>query len=469
MSKYSIHEIQCPHCERKIKVNVADSINVTLDADEFFKVRSGKVFEVLCPECTKEFTYKHPLLFHDMEKRFMVQYAPDIESFKNFIKYSESMNFTYKDTFAKDYKYRVVLENINQFIEKVEILSFGLNDIAIEIYKEIFYQEMGLENVKDIIIEFNLKFNKKRLAVYYNDNKQPVFYNIDEETYSMMLKEVDSLNRHNDYIVDRRFILKLFDENINNDTIQQEIINELESENADELRNEAVNLAKNHEYDKALEILLPLALKGDKSSQNDIGVVYEKIKDYENSAKWYKVCDNELSTKNLLKLYDNNKVNFTKEEYIKACNKLIDLKNEKGYLYLSYIYQKDILDYDKAFEVLLKGLISCDNTVGLVFELGYLLEKGIGCKQDHFKSHKCYEAILDRGSSAVVHYNYALQCQQGRGCKQDILKAIKHYEIAVKKSNYYDAIRQLIEIYSHENYKNEKRLNELKLLIKDVA
>jgi hypothetical protein len=42
MSKYSIHEIQCPHCERKIKVNVADSINVTLDADEFLTFTNEK-------------------------------------------------------------------------------------------------------------------------------------------------------------------------------------------------------------------------------------------------------------------------------------------------------------------------------------------------------------------------------------------------------------------------------------------
>lgn len=476
MSKFSLHEIKCPCCGNEFKENIADSLNVTLDNDSFKKVRTGKVFKIKCPKCKKEFFLNHPFLYHDMEKHFMVQYAPDTRTFKEFIEYADKAYNQFGNIFDKGYKYRVVLGNVQQFIEKVEILSYGLNDIAIEAYKEIFYSEMELEDVKDIFIEFNKDFNNNRLAVYFESNgKEPEFYNIDEKVYNSMfelLKQLNIYDRHNDYIVDRRFILKMFDTEKDNSPIHPEVLKELEELEINNLRDKAVKLAKEGKYEEALEILLPIAESGDKNSQNDIGVVYEKLKDFERSAMWYKLCGNELSTENLLKHYDNKRVKFTVEEYFDACNKLIECKNANGYLYLSYIHQNNSMgveDQKKAFNILLKGLINCEETVGLIFEIGYLLEKGIGCEQDHYKSHMCYEAILDRGSSAVVHYNYALQCYQGRGCKQDINKAIKHYEIAVNKSKYYDAIEDLIEIYSLEEYKNESRILELKSLLDNVA
>lgn len=476
MSKFSIHKINCPHCKKEIEVNVADSLNSSLNNDSLNKLRTAEVFRVLCPKCNKKFFYNHPFLYHDMEKRFMVQYAPDTRTLKEFIDFADKTHEQFGDVFDKEYKYRVVYGNIQQFIEKVEVLSYGLNDIIIETYKEIFFNEMGLQDVKEMFVEFNKDFTQKRLAIYYVDNnKKPDFYNIDDEIYQSMFSLFDKINiqnRHNDYIVDNRFVLKMLDEKLDNEPIHREVLKELEDIEISNLREGAVKLAKDGKYEEALEILLPLAESGDKNSQNDIGVVYEKLKDYEQSARWYKLCDNELSTENLLKHYDRKRVKFTAEEYIYACNKLIDYGNENGYLYLSYIYQnnnKGVENHKKAFEILLKGLINCESTVGLIFELGYLLERGIGCEVDNYKSHKCYEAILNRGTTSVVHYNYALQCYQGRGCEQDIPKAIKHYEIAVSKSNYYDAIEDLIEIYSTEEYKNEDRLKQLKEIIEVVA
>lgn len=103
---------------------------------------------------------------------------------------------------------------------------------------------------------------------------------------------------------------------------------------------------------------------------------------------------------------------------------------------------------------MIEGLISCKENTKLKFEIGYLLEKGIGCKVDNVASHKYYKSILD-SENIVAKYNYALQCRQGRGCKQDIPEAIKYFTIAGEK-NYLDAIDELIKIYSSGEYKDNK-------------
>lgn len=469
MSKYSIHSLKCPYCNKEFSEEIADSLNVTLDLDSFSKVRKGDVFHVICPECKKSFFYNHPFLYHDMNKHFMVQYAPDTKTFKEFIKSADKMYNKFISLFGEQQTIRIVLGNVEQFLEKIDILTFGFNDVVIEAYKEIFFQEMNLKDVTDIFIEFNQDMTDKRIAVCYN-KKEKEFYEFSDQIYKSIfsnIKELDFYNRYNDYIVDRRFILKMFDEKSDKKPIHIDVLKELEELEIKNRHEAGVKLAKEGKLDEAIELLLPLAKIGHKKSQNDIGVIYERKKDYINSVKWYKECGRELSLENLLKIYDNKKIRFTVEEYYDACEKLMNFKNANGYLYMSYIHQNNdigVEDQVKAFNYLLKGLINCNETVSLIFELGYLLEKGIGCEADQYKSHMCYEAILDRGANVVAHYNYALQCHQGRGCKQDIPKAIKHYEIAVKMKKYPDAIKNLIEIYSMNEYKNKIRLDELRKL-----
>lgn len=85
MSKYSIHRLKCPYCNKEFSEEIADSLNVTLDLDSFSKVRKGDVFNVICPECKKSFFYNHPFLYHDMNKHFMVQYAQILEHLRNLL------------------------------------------------------------------------------------------------------------------------------------------------------------------------------------------------------------------------------------------------------------------------------------------------------------------------------------------------------------------------------------------------
>lgn len=105
---------------------------------------------------------------------------------------------------------------------------------------------------------------------------------------------------------------------------------------------EGMKLANEGRYEEAIKFLEPVALNGDKDAQNNLGVVYQRLKDYENSYKWYKLCGSELAKENILILFDNHRVEFNVDEYLELCQWFIDKDSQIGYLYLSYIYQNDL-------------------------------------------------------------------------------------------------------------------------------
>lgn len=217
---------------------------------------------------------------------------------------------------------------------------------------------------------------------------------------------------------------------------------------------EGMKYAKKHEYELAIETLIPLTKKGKYINQANcnIGVCYERLKDYENAKKFYMASNNDIAKHNVLILFDNEQVVFTNEEYFEECDYLIKRHNQFGYLYLSYIHQNDkrgVEDKEKAFNLLLDGLENCPKCERLVFEIAFLLAGGCGCKKDHYKSHILYRTLLE-GNNVVAKYNYAEQCLFGWGCKKDVDEAIKYFTIAGEK-NYKDAISYLIKIYTDKD------------------
>ena len=470
MSKESIHKIICNECKKEFAETISDSLNVSLDPESLLKVRNGDVVTVICPHCGKKMFYNHPVLYHDMNKHFMVQYAPDTKTLKEFIDATDTAINQFNSLFGQSIKHRVVLGDYRSFIEKVEILTAGYNDVIVEIYKETFFQEMNLDKVEHIYFDFSEDLSDKRLTVELENGKTD-YYKINDEIYNDIdrtFKTEVFYDREEDYIVDRRFVHKMLPEDSNHEPIHIELLNELMEKECKAYHEEAIRLAKKRKLDEALELMLPLAEYGYDSAQNDLGVIYEMKKDYKNAAKWYLKDSSDNALINYLQLCDKHLIDFTVKEYFKACETLMEHKNGRGYLYVSYIHQNDykgIQNHTKAFEILLEGLINCNkNKDAIVFELGYLLEIGIGHEVDHYKSHKCYEAVLNTNINYLfptINYNYALQCYYGKGCEKDMEKAIKYFAISAEK-NYKDAITHLIEIYSSKEYYDEERLKYYK-------
>ncbi len=69
-------EAKCPACGEETQVTVWRSINVAQDPEAKEMLLAGSVNVFRCPKCGYESLLDIDLLYHDMEKRFCVQYYP---------------------------------------------------------------------------------------------------------------------------------------------------------------------------------------------------------------------------------------------------------------------------------------------------------------------------------------------------------------------------------------------------------
>ena len=89
MSKQSQHEIECPECGKAQIVSVWDSVNVTLDPSLRDRLFKGEINQFKCDDCDFMSFINMDFLYHDMERKFAVQYYPEglLENPENFYSY----------------------------------------------------------------------------------------------------------------------------------------------------------------------------------------------------------------------------------------------------------------------------------------------------------------------------------------------------------------------------------------------
>lgn len=131
MSKISTKPFKCPSCGYEGKFTMYDSVNVTLDPNLREKVLSGEVFDWVCPKCKEQLSIRHNLLYHDMDRKFQIYYAPN-----NCEAVCQMMNDMMTKYPGMRSKCRTV-ESLNALREKVYVFETGLDDIAIELAKAV--------------------------------------------------------------------------------------------------------------------------------------------------------------------------------------------------------------------------------------------------------------------------------------------------------------------------------------------
>ena len=72
-------ELVCPECNEKFNVDIFTSINVQMDKDMKNRVLSGKLFDMECAHCHSKFHIPYPVLYHDMEKKLLIQFTDEKE------------------------------------------------------------------------------------------------------------------------------------------------------------------------------------------------------------------------------------------------------------------------------------------------------------------------------------------------------------------------------------------------------
>lgn len=114
-------DLACPECKNHFRTNIYPSINVQMDEGVKNKVLNGELFKFECSHCHKIFEVSYPCLYHDMDKKIMIQFA--LETGKQ----SEI-------DIPSDYKFRIV-DSYRSWIEKILIFDSGLDDCYMELYK----------------------------------------------------------------------------------------------------------------------------------------------------------------------------------------------------------------------------------------------------------------------------------------------------------------------------------------------
>ncbi|MBU1086668.1 MAG: CpXC domain-containing protein [Candidatus Omnitrophica bacterium] len=76
MSLQNKVSVNCPECGSAQEVRIWQSINVDLDPGLKEELFAGKVNVCQCPKCGYRAFLTAPLMYHDMSRRFVVQYYP---------------------------------------------------------------------------------------------------------------------------------------------------------------------------------------------------------------------------------------------------------------------------------------------------------------------------------------------------------------------------------------------------------
>lgn len=189
-------KLVCPECSQEFNTDIYTSINVQLDKDMKTKVLSGKLFDIECEHCRSKFHIPYPVLYHDMEKKLLIQYTEekDLESSKDVLKNANV---------GADYTVRIV-DNERDWIEKILICDSGLDDRIMELYKLlVLSQYEDADNVNGLYY-WNIQTLENPHYVMVLDEKESDkmhFMPFHEGVYKQV-EEVFLSDIQQDYVVD---------------------------------------------------------------------------------------------------------------------------------------------------------------------------------------------------------------------------------------------------------------------------
>ena len=83
MSEREIQRIKCPKCGGEHDFEIWTRVNTDLDPILRDRIKSGELFRTVCPICGQQIDVVYPCLYHEMENRIMIYYAPGEKAMKD--------------------------------------------------------------------------------------------------------------------------------------------------------------------------------------------------------------------------------------------------------------------------------------------------------------------------------------------------------------------------------------------------
>jgi predicted nucleic-acid-binding Zn-ribbon protein len=76
MSLHTFEELACPKCGNAQRVQIWQSLNVSIDPEEQQRLFEGRMNVLECSKCGNKTFVNVPFVYHDMHRQFYVQYLP---------------------------------------------------------------------------------------------------------------------------------------------------------------------------------------------------------------------------------------------------------------------------------------------------------------------------------------------------------------------------------------------------------
>ena len=118
----------CLNCGRETNFPIFHNLNITAEPRFKEEILSHRLFHFGC-SCGFETEVVYPMLYHDMERKFMIFMIPDEDE-----RVPEQMRASLMPLAEQGYVFRLV-RNVNELCEKILIGDADLDDTAVELLK----------------------------------------------------------------------------------------------------------------------------------------------------------------------------------------------------------------------------------------------------------------------------------------------------------------------------------------------
>ena len=199
MTSIFISSLNCPSCSVTNSFERYDRIDVSKTPQFRTSLIDWELFKYTCNHCGHQLIIYYPTLYVDEDKKAIIQYLPsncsDLGSVTSIKELAVEFDIS-------KYKFRVVT-NLEDFVEKVQIFSEGMDDKAIEFMK---YLKSPNEE-EDIMFSYDhMVFTKVGPVAYqfiFIDQKEVVAsLNFSSESYLDALVEVADAGE-GEFVIDK--------------------------------------------------------------------------------------------------------------------------------------------------------------------------------------------------------------------------------------------------------------------------
>ncbi|WP_270737808.1 CpXC domain-containing protein [Streptococcus anginosus] len=187
MTSIFISSLNCPSCGEANSFERYDRIDVSKTPQFRTALIDWELFKFTCNHCGHQLIIDYPTLYVDKENKAIIQYLPsncsDVGSVPSIKEHAAEFD-------TSKYKCRVIT-NLEDFVEKVQIFSEGMDDKAIEFMK---YLKSSNED-EDIMFSYeHMVFTKVGPVAYQfmfiNQKEAVASLNFSSELYLDALAEV---------------------------------------------------------------------------------------------------------------------------------------------------------------------------------------------------------------------------------------------------------------------------------------